>query len=236
MGNVWGIVKGILDLPNPIVWAIETFGGKYLCEKAESYSSELCQVIDDKPVWFKHGDYIKIALLAIGGLLLFGWFVGPAVFYSAEFFPSIIKIGTEIVDAIKAPFEFVFWCLSWAQGWVSYINDFIEKELGIHREILNALEITGVIIGVTDVLKNLVDYALNQKQNSYFWKIYYFLDKPVDWMQKAWLALFQSQWNPLRYVLLPFFFALKMGIFVLTPVLNFVNPLRWFEKIEEMFK
>lgn len=234
MGSVLTAIEKVLDFPNPVVWIIEKLGGVWLCEKCNEISPELCEVVNDKPVWFRDLKYVKMAILVISAVAAFVYFVGPAVFYAGNFLPSLEGLFEEAMTLLLSPFKFLFWILSFGQGYVIWFNDFVSKSFGISSEILAALEITGLFIGLTDILIGLAKFALGQERDSYFWRIYNFLDTPIEWALHFWTKSFPSLWNPLHWLIYMPVIAGKIFIFVLTPLLNLLNPLRWIQKVTTM--
>jgi len=243
MGNVEGtleeivdkVFKKILDFPNPVVWLIEKVGGIPLCRLAEKISPQLCEVENDQPVWFKNYFILQVIMgLLLGAYLLFP-FIGPVLPFVLDLGPSLTKFAEFLWDSVKFPLTWAMKIFNFFKDYLVIFNKFIADHTSTMPELWYTLEITLVVLAVTDTIVEVLQKAFSEPLNSYFWRIFFFLKTPLDWMKDAWLALFHSNWNPLKFLIWPVYILGLILDFILTPILNLINPLRWFQKILDLF-
>lgn len=223
------------NIPNPLVWIIEKIGGKPLCKYLEKISPQLCEMENDQPVYFKNYYIIQI----IVGLLVAAWllfpFIGPVLPFILDLGPTLTNLGKFLWDSVKFPVQWAVKIITFFKDHMVNFNAWVADKTSTMPELWYTLEITFAVLGVTDLILEIIQKAFAEPFTSYFWRIFFFLKTPLDWMKDAWFTLFNSDWNPLKWlIMVPYILGL-IAIFILTPILNLINPLRWFQKILDLF-
>jgi len=232
---IWDAATKVI--PAPIRLLLEKYGSKWLCESIQSIpyiGPQICEIIDDKPVWGKNEKWLQVAITIIAALVLLVVFGGPLLI-GLNLFEKIPQLIEQLGSLLFIPFTWAYNLFVFLKGYLIMFNEWAAKETSTFPELYYALEVTLFTLGITDLIKELSDWAFSQPLTSYFWRTYFFLETPINWLQKAWDDLFPSYWNPLKWISwIPASMA-KITLFFITMIINVLNPMEWLRKINQDF-
>ncbi len=222
-----------------IDWIEEAFGyftskiDWALCKFASLFSKTICEInSQDEPEWnewitklWKFDTTVWKISAAVGvvALVAFLWsYVGQAL--------PLLEANLGIIwELIEAPWLFIKNTIYWMIGNFTTFNTYLANKTGTYVELWFLLEFILASFALLEAAKSIAEWGLKKPLDSYFWRIYFFIEKPVDWLQNFWIDMFPSKWNPLNFLSWIFYYIFKAYVFILAAIINAVNPLRWFQ-------
>lgn len=212
-----------------------TFGRfNWLCTACEkNVSPEICKVQAGEPVWFDgHGGAIEVGFVCVVAAVVALAF-GESIYLAAEGLGDFGKLALTGLEVLAWPVKECWRIAKWGFLEVFKVTDAIAEYTNTYPELWKLIAANLALLAVIEAGYEISKAAWDEPQDSYFWRTFRFLNRPVSWMEGLWLKTFASPWNPLRYAIyLPLLVA-EFAIVILTLVVNVANPFYWWDKLKK---